>query len=104
MSPATESLVRNILVIDGTIPAEVIDKAVGVLNGKVPEDDAPLHAIKPSDVARHLSVSLRTVNRFVERGLLDRVYDGHTYALGISRDSYFRLAHEMAEGRRRRLR
>ena len=91
MSPQTEALARNVLALDETVPRDDIDKAMAILNGGVPEADAPLCTIAPKDVAALLSVSRRTVYRYLDSGSLERVYDGHVNSVGVSRDSYVRL-------------
>ena len=99
MTSDTEEMARSLLEMDGTVPKDAIDKAMAILRGQVPDEDAPLYTVKPKDAAKLLRVSRRTVYRFLDNGILQRVYEGRTNAVGISRDSLVRMFDRMGEKR-----
>ena len=91
MKAETEQMVRSILGMDREIAAEDVEKAIRVLKGE-PDDNRDLvHVMKRKDVMKLLGIHRRTLDYYLERGYLDRVYGGGERAIGVSRESFLRF-------------
>ena len=92
MKAQTEKLMRNLAKMDGEIKGEDLERAITVMRG-VKEDGSDLiHVMKRKDVMKHLKIHRRTLDYYLNRGLLERVYGGgRKKALGVSRESFLRF-------------
>ena len=61
------------------------------MRGKVVTDDDLVHVLRYKEVMDLLHVHRRTLEYYIDRGYLDRVYGRGERALGISRDSFIRF-------------
>ena len=91
MKPETETLLRNIISLDPEITKENAEKAIDIMRGKVVTDDDLVHVLRYKEVMDLLHVHRRTLEYYIDRGYLDRVYGRGERALGISRDSFIRF-------------
>ena len=91
MKTQTEMAVRSILSMDEEIKAELVEKALDVLRGKVGPNDEIDHVLRRKEVEELLHVHRRTIDYYLDKGYLTRVYGGGQRALGISRDSVLRF-------------
>ena len=99
MKQQTELTVRMLLQGDATVTKEDIETAIGILNGR---EDAEAseelkHVIKRKNVLKLLGIHRRTLDYYVERGYLKRVYGFGKRALGISRKSFLEFVKLRAE-------
>ena len=95
MKAETETLLRNIISLDPEITKENAEKAIDVLRGKVETEDDLVHVMRYKDVCELLHVHPRTLEYYINRGYLDRVYGmGGMRALGITRESFIRFTTE----------
>ena len=53
-------------------------------------DEDLTHVIRYKDVLKWLKIHRRTLDYYIQRGYLKRVYGGGERAIGVSRDSYRR--------------
>jgi len=90
MKPQTENALRSLLAIDDELSTSNIEKAIAYLRGER-TDDQLVHVIKYKDVLSLLHCHRRTLEYYIAKGYLTRVYGGGTRAIGISRDSYIRF-------------
>ena len=90
MKAQTEAAIRNIAGLDPEVKQENIEKAIRYLNG---ETDGPneVEVMKRKDVMALLRITRRTLDNYLERGLMDRVYAGGKKAIGVSRESFIRF-------------
>ena len=97
MKEETEAMIRNLAKMDGEVKDEDLERAITVLRG-VKEDGSDLvHVMKRKDVMKHLKIHRRTLDYYLDRGLLDRVYGGgRKKALGVSRESFLRFQAQRA--------
>lgn len=104
MRMETETAVRSIVCIDTEVTREMLEKALDILRGKTPEEDAIIHNIRFADAMEILMVSRRTLRHYLDSGYLDRVYGGGRRAIGVTRESLVRfmsrrtVTHKSAEG------
>ena len=91
MKSETETLLRNIISLDSEITKENAEKAIDVMRGKVETESDLVHVLRYKEVMDLLHVHRRTLEYYIEKGYLDRVYGRGERALGISRDSYLRF-------------
>ena len=92
MKAETETLLRNIISLDPEITKENAEKAIDVLRGKVETEDDLVHVMRYKDVCELLHVHPRTLEYYIARGFLDRVYGmGGMRALGVTRESFLRF-------------
>jgi len=91
MKTQTEMAVRSILAMDSEIKAEDVEKALDVLRGKVTSNEDLDHVLRRKEVEELLHVHRRTIDYYIEKGYLVRVYGGGQRAVGISRDSVMRF-------------
>lgn len=91
MKSETETLLRNIISLDSEITKENAEKAIDIMRGKVVTDDDLVHVLRYKEVMDLLHVHRRTLEYYIDRGYLDRVYGRGERALGISRESFLRF-------------
>ena len=88
MKAQTEKLMRNLAKMDGEIKGEDLERAITVMRG-VKEDGSDLvHVIRRKDAMRMLHVHRRTLDYYIAKGYLQRVYGGGKKAIGVSRESF----------------
>ncbi len=91
MKIETENAIRSILSLDDQVGKAELEKAIMILHGKVESDDDLVHVLRYKEVMALLHVHRRTLEYYIAKGYLDRVYGRGERALGISRDSYLRF-------------
>ena len=91
MKIETENAVRSILSLDPEVSQENLEKAIHILWGRVESKDDLVHVLRYKEVMDLLHVHRRTLEYYIDRGYLDRVYGRGERALGISRDSFIRF-------------
>ena len=91
MKSETETLLRNIISLDAEITKENAERAIDIMRGKVVTEDDLVHVLRYKEVMDLLHVHRRTLEYYIARGYLDRVYGRGERALGISRDSFLRF-------------
>jgi len=91
MKIETENAVRSILSLDPEVSQENLEKAIHILWGRVDTEDDLVHVLRYKEVTGLLHIHRRTLEYYIEKGYLDRVYGPGERALGISRDSYLRF-------------
>ena len=62
-----------------------VNTSYGVLSSRTP------HVIRYKDVLKWLKIHSRTLDYYIQRGYLKRVYGGGERAIGVSRDSYLKF-------------
>ena len=75
-----------------------------IMRGKVVTNDDLVHVLRYKEVMDLLHVHRRTLEYYIDKGYLDRVYGRGERALGISRDSYIRFTTERRVVRNRQKR
>ena len=90
MRAATEAAVRNILSIDTEVKQESVEKAIAILRGEI---DPPklVRSIPFKTVRELLGIHRRTLDYYLSKGYLDRVYGGGTRAIGVTQESFERF-------------
>lgn len=91
MKAETEIALRGILQLDPEIDKADAERAIDLLCGRKKEDAEPVQVIRRKDAMKWLGVHRRTLDYYIEKGYLDRVYGGGERAIGISRESYLRF-------------
>lgn len=92
MKVETENAVRNVLAIDGEIEESVIERAISILKGQLEEDLPTIPYLSRKVVMKHLKCHRRTLDYYLQKGLLERVYRvGGVKAVGVSRESVLRF-------------
>ena len=91
MKIETENAVRSILSLDPEVSQENLEKAIHILWGRVESGDDLVHVLRYKEVTGLLHIHRRTLEYYINRGYLDRVYGPGERALGISRDSFIRF-------------
>lgn len=91
MKKETEVAVRNIIAMDSEIKPEDAERAIRLLNGVKDGGVPEIEIIKRRDVMELLHITRRTLDNYLERGLMDRVYAGGKKAIGVSRESFIRF-------------
>ena len=95
MKEETEAMIRNLAKMDGEVKDEDLERAITVLRGEKEDGGDLIHVMKRKDVMKHLKIHRRTLDYYLNRGLLDRVYGGgRKRALGVSRESFLRFQAE----------
>lgn len=90
MKAQTEAAIRNIAGLDPEVKQENIEKSIRYLKGE--SDTQPeIEVMKRKDVMSLLRITRRTLDNYLERGLMDRVYAGGKKAIGVSRESFIRF-------------
>ena len=90
MKAQTEAAIRNIVGLDPEVKQENIERAIRYLKGES-EGGEEIAVMKRQDVMKLLHITRRTLDNYLERGLLDRVYAGGKKAIGVSRESFIRF-------------
>ena len=104
MKIETENAVRSILSLDPEVSQENLEKAIHILWGRVESEDDLVHVLRYKEVMNLLHVHRRTLEYYIDKGYLDRVYGRGERALGISRDSFIRFTTERRVVRNRQKR
>lgn len=104
MKVETENAIRSILSLDPEVSEENLEKAIHILWGRVESEDDLVHVLRFKEVMNLLHVHRRTLEYYIDKGYLDRVYGRGERALGISRDSYIRFTTERRVVRNRQKR
>jgi len=92
MKAETETAVRSIASIDPEITKEMLEHAIDILRGNVRSEEDLIHVVKRKDVMKILCISRRTLDYYLKRGYLDRVYgSGRVNSVGVSRESLLRF-------------
>ena len=91
MKIETENAVRSILSLDTEVAQSDMERAIMLLHGKVQSDEDLVHVLRYKEVMDLLHVHRRTLEYYINKGYLDRVYGRGERALGVSRDSYLRF-------------
>lgn len=90
MKAQTEAAIRSIAGMDPEVKAENLEKAIRYLKGEA-DGEPTVEMMKRKDVMSLLHITRRTLDSYLERGLLDRVYGGGKKAIGVSRESFIRF-------------
>ena len=61
---------------DQSVAPEDIEKAIAYLQGRRDEDEDLTHVIRYKDVLKWLKIHRRTLDDYIQRGYLKRVYGG----------------------------
>ena len=104
MKVETENAIRSILSLDPEVSQKNLEKAIHILWGRVESEDDLVHVLRFKEVMNLLHVHRRTLEYYIDKGYLDRVYGRGERALGISRDSYIRFTTERRVVRNRQKR
>ena len=91
MKAETETLLRNIISLDPEITKENAEKAIDIMRGKIESEADLVHVLRYKEVMDLLHVHRRTLEYYINKGYLDRVYGRGERALGVTRDSYLRF-------------
>lgn len=91
MKTETETLLRNIISLDPEITKENAEKAIDIMRGNVKTEEDLVHVLRYKEVMDLLHVHRRTLEYYIDKGYLDRVYGRGERALGVSRDSFIRF-------------
>lgn len=91
MKAQTEAALRNIAGLDPEVKAENLERALRFLRGERDENGPLVEVMKRKEVMELLKIHRRTLDYYIEKGYLDRVYGGGERAIGISRDSFIRF-------------
>ena len=91
MKPETETAIRSIVSMDAEVTKEMLERAVDILRGKADSDEELVRVLRYKEVIDLLHIHRRTLDYYIEKGYLDRVYGRKQRALGISRDSFLRF-------------
>ena len=76
MKKETEVVIRGLLASDKSVAPEDIEKAIAYLQGRRDEDEDLTHVIRYKDVLKWLKIHRRTLDDYIQRGYLKRVYGG----------------------------
>ena len=91
MKNETEVALRNIIAMDPGIVPENAERAIRLLKGEKDGGVPEIEMMERRDVMDLLHITRRTLDNYLERGLMDRVYAGGKKAIGISRESFIRF-------------
>jgi len=76
---------------DDEIKPEIVEKAMDVLRGRMESNEEMDHVLRRKEVEEILHVHRRTVDYYLDKGYLTRVYGGGQRAVGVSRNSVLRF-------------
>lgn len=88
MKEQTEIMLRNAMSMDPEISPETAVEVINHLKGISHRLDS---VMKRNDVMRLLRIHRRTVDYYIKKGYLEKVYGGGKRAIGISRESFIRF-------------
>ena len=88
MKAQTEAALRNIAGLDPEVKAENLERALRFLRGERDENGPLVEVMKRKEV---MEIHRRTLDYYIQRGYLKRVYGGGERAIGVSRDSYLKV-------------
>ena len=89
MKEETEAMIRNLAKMDGEVKDEDLERAITVLRGEKEDGGELIHVMKRKDVMKHLKIHRRTLDYYLSKGYLQRVYGGgKRKAIGVSRESF----------------
>ena len=87
----TEQMIRSMAKMDGEVNPNDLERAINIMRGVKDDNQDLVHVIRRKDAARMLGVHRRTLDYYIQRGYLKRVYGGGERAIGVSRDSYLKF-------------
>lgn len=88
MKPETENAIRSIISTDPEIGKGDVDRAMAILRGTAATEEDMIHVVKRKDAMDILKVHRRTLDYYLKKGYLKRVYGGgRRKSLGITRES-----------------
>ena len=91
MKSSTEATFRAIIGTDAGVDPALVDQALSILKDSHDETAELTSVIRIKDVCGMLGVSKKTLQKYLNAGLLERVYGGGKWTLGISMKSYIRF-------------
>ena len=91
MKTETENALRTIAQLDQEIKKDDLERAIRFLKGASGDQEPVIAVMKRKDVMDLLKIHRRTLDYYLEKGYLDRVYGGGKRAIGVSRDSFIRF-------------
>ena len=91
MKVETEQMIRSMAKMDGEVNPNDLERAINIMRGVKDDNQNLVHVIRRKDAARMLGVHRRTLDYYIQRGYLKRVYGGGERAIGVSRDSYLKF-------------
>ena len=95
MKYETEQAIRSIVSCDTEVTGPNLNRALRILYGEQESEEDLVHVMRYKDVCELLHVHPRTLEYYINRGYLDRVYGmGGMRALGITRESFIRFTTE----------
>lgn len=95
MKYETEQAIRSIVSCDTEVTGPNLNRAIRILYGEQESEEDLVHVMRYKDVCELLHVHPRTLEYYINRGYLDRVYGmGGMRALGITRESFIRFTTE----------
>lgn len=91
MKASTEQTVRAIVGTDSEVDPSLVEGALNLLHGRKDEDAELTSVIRIKDVCTLLGRSQTSVQKYIKRGLLQRVRAAGKWTLGVSMESYIRF-------------
>ena len=91
MKVETDQMIRSMAKMDGEVNPNDLERAINIMRGVKDDNQNLVHVIRRKDAARMLGVHRRTLDYYIQRGYLKRVYGGGERAIGVSRDSYLKF-------------
>lgn len=77
---------------DAEVTKDMLERAIVILRGGIESEEDMIHVMKRKDVMKLLNVKRRTLDYYLEKGYLDRVYGGgRKNSMGVSRESVLRF-------------
>lgn len=89
MKAETEMAIKNIMAMDPEVNKNDIAHALDILRGQ--EHEKADAVMKRKDVIKLLRIHRRTLDYYLDKGYLDRIYGSGKRALGVSRESFIRF-------------
>lgn len=96
MKEQTEIMLRSAMSMDPDISPQTAVEVINHLRGEAIKLDT---VMKRKDVMRLLRIRSRTVDNYVAKGFLEKVYGGKMRAIGISRESFIRFTRRRTPGK-----
>ena len=91
MKAQTESAIRGIAAMDPEIKPDDLERAMRILRGEIEDKGELTEVIKRKEVMELLTIHRRTLDYYLAKGYLERVYGGGERSIGISRASFIRF-------------